>query len=226
MDAEASKKLDRSLDRDGGIMVYVGEGERGARRARRGWKIEIKGRWVIAVAWEAGQDKSNRTGNRNATPSSDHERKNPHGKSPGINSVPRLEPDWSNSLGATCASFFFYPLTVLFSPYAYTLSLSFFFFLFLDDPRRSFQSSLQPSSNFKFWSTVTMVVGAFSFSLFQSWKGGPVGGHFDRDVQGFARWTKSFMKARRRNWLVYIIDFILFFFQDVRETEIQRRYSK
>lgn len=164
MDAEASKKLDRSLDRDGGIMVYVGEGERGARRARRGWKIEIKGRWVIAVAWEAGQDKSNRTGNRNATPSSDHERKNPHGKSPGINSVPRLEPDWSNSLGATCASFFFYPLSVLFSPYAYTLS--FFFFLFLDDPRRSFQSSLQPSSNFKFWPTVTMVVGAFSLSFF------------------------------------------------------------
>lgn len=142
MDAEASKKLDRSLDRDGGIMVYVGEGERGARRARRGWKIEIKGRWVIAVAWEAGQDKSNRTGNRNATPSSDHERKNPHGKSPGINSVPRLEPDWSNSLGATCASFFFYPLSVLFSPYAYTLS--FFFFLFLDDPRRTFQSSCNP----------------------------------------------------------------------------------
>lgn len=142
MDAEASKKLDRSLDRDGGIMVYVGEGERGARRARRGWKIEIKGRWVIAVAWEAGQDKSNRTGNRNATPSSDHERKNPHGKSPGINSVPRLEPDWSNSLGATCASFFFYPLSVLFSPYAYTLS--FFFFLFLDDPSRTFQSSCNP----------------------------------------------------------------------------------
>lgn len=64
-----------------------------------------------------------------------------------------------------------------------------------------------------------MIVGAFSFSLFQSWKGGPVGGHFDRDVQGFAQWTKSFMKARRRNWLVYIIDFILFFFQDTRDRD-------
>lgn len=60
-----------------------------------------------------------------------------------------------------------------------------------------------------------------SLSIFfraKRWKGGPVGGHFDRDVPGFARWTKSFMKkARRRDWPVYIIDFISFFFEDVRE---------
>lgn len=97
MDAEAVEKAGSRFGSEESCMVYVGEGGRerdcGGRRARRGWKIEIKGRWVIAVAWEAGQDKSNRTGNRNATPSSDHERKNPHGKSPGINSVPRwLEP--------------------------------------------------------------------------------------------------------------------------------------
>lgn len=67
-----------------------------------------------------------------------------------------------------------------------------------------------------------MVVGGFSLSLSFSerttWKGGPVGGHFDRDVPGFARWTKSFTKARRRNWLVYIIDFISFFFEDETDT--------
>lgn len=59
---------------------------------------------------------------------------------------------------------------------------------------------------------------SLSFLERTRWKGGPVGGHFDRDVPGFARWTKSFMKkARRRDWPVYIIDFISFFFEDVRE---------
>lgn len=136
MDAEAVEKAGSRFGSEESCMVYVGEGGRerdcGGRRARRGWKIEIKGRWVIAVAWEAGQDKSNRTGNRNATPSSDHERKNPHGKSPGINSVPRwLEPVCS-PIGPiplvlpVCAPFSFFFFTL--SPYSSHPNRFFFFF--------------------------------------------------------------------------------------------------
>lgn len=61
-------------------------------RGRAGRKIEIKGRWVIAVAWEAVGDKSNHSSNRNATPSSDHERKNSMANPPGLIALRVLEP--------------------------------------------------------------------------------------------------------------------------------------
>lgn len=80
--AIAMKKQGESRGDDGE------EEESQAGRAER--KIEIKGRWVIAVAWEAVGDKSNHSSNRNATPGSDHERKNSMANPPGL-IVPRVQ---------------------------------------------------------------------------------------------------------------------------------------
>lgn len=133
---------------------WTAGGKGWSNRARAGRKIEIKGRWVIAVAWEAVGDKSNRSSNRNATPSTDHERKNLHGKSSGINSALRSEthdPDWSNSLvrrERTRAAFSF----PLFHHFHTPRSVSFFFRVWEIEEKEEqsiFFSPVLPLSNFK-----------------------------------------------------------------------------
>lgn len=176
--------------------VYVGEGacptagNAANKKGERGWKIEIKGRWVIAVAWEAAQDKSNRSSNHNATPSSDHERKNPHGKSPGINSVPRLEPvlligpiPWGNM----CS--FFYPLPIS-SPHPQCALFPCFLVLVLPLIHGGPSScSMQLSSNFKLTDNLDVVESWTFFAFFYRESSGRVellGGYFDKDVSIYA----------------------------------------
>lgn len=73
------------------------------RGTRGGWKIEIKGQWVIAVAWEAVWDKSNRSFSCSATLSSNHERKNRMKSLPGLIVLQDPVIGWSKSSMDTLA---------------------------------------------------------------------------------------------------------------------------
>ena len=83
-----------------------------------GWKIKIKGQWVIAVAWEAVWDKSNHNFNHNTTLSSDHEHKNPMANSPELIVLqePMIGPG-KGLYGHLC--FFLYQSLTIFFPHLF-----------------------------------------------------------------------------------------------------------
>lgn len=183
-DPSRSDRIESRLRRRESVSHGSAHGEK---KGKRGWKIEIKGRWVIAVAWEAARDKSNRSGNRNATPSSDHERKNPHGKSPGINSVPRLEPVFLiGSIPYRNVCSFFYPsflyVSPLFTIFPYLRSLP-PLSLTLGGYSLYATATLPRILNWKTACTSTNLAGSFASFHGRVTLGGGTSGHFDRDVR-------------------------------------------